>query len=72
MSLAEILPKLHELDRTDKWRTVQFLIAELSQEEGIPFTHGATYPIWSPYDSYEAAATLMKVLREEGASYEGS
>ena len=72
MSLAEILPKLHELDRMDKWRTVQFLLAELSQEEGIPFTHGAAYPIWSPYDSYEAAATLTDVLREERQSYEGS
>jgi len=51
---------------------VQFLIAELAQEEGVPFTHGATYPIWSPYDSYEAAATLMQVLREEGAPYEAS
>ena len=70
MSLAELLPKLQELNRTDKWHTLQFLIAELSQEEGVPFTDGATYPIWSPYDSYEAAATLMKVLREEGPSYQ--
>ena len=70
MSLAELLPKLQELNRSDKWHTVHFLIAELSQEEGMPFAHGATYPIWSPYDSYEAAATLMKVLHEEGPSYE--
>ena len=70
MELDELLPKLRGLDRADKWRTVQVLMAELAQEEGVPFSPEAVYPIWSPYDSYEAAATLMRVLREEGPSYE--
>lgn len=70
MELTDLLPKLHELDRADKWRTVQFLLADLSQEEGMPLAPGAAYPIWSPYDSYEAAAALMHLLREEGPTYE--
>ena len=70
MELDELLPRLRELDRADKWRTVQVLMAELAQEEGMPFVPGAVYPVWSPYDSYEAAATLMRVLREESPSYE--
>jgi hypothetical protein len=70
MSLSELLPRLRELDRADKWRTVQALMAELAQEEGVPFEPGVVYPVWSPYDSYEAAATLMQVLREESPTYE--
>ena len=50
MELDELLPKLRELDRADKWRTVQVLMAELAQEEGMPFVPGAVYPVWSPYD----------------------
>ena len=49
MELDELLPKLRELDRADKWRTVQVLMAELAQEEGMPFVPGAVYPVWSPY-----------------------
>lgn len=64
MTLAELLPVLHDLPRTDKFRAVQFLTAELAQDEGqlIP---GAEYPVWSPFDAHDAAATLTELLRAE-------
>jgi hypothetical protein len=64
MNLAELLPALHDLPRADKFRAVQFLTIELAQNEGglIP---GAEYPVWSPYDAHDAAATLSQYLREQ-------
>jgi hypothetical protein len=34
------------------------------EEEALlsSFQRGASYPIWSPYDSYEAADVLHKLL----------
>ena len=64
MKLDELFPALHELPRADKFRAVQFLTAELAQGEGglLP---GAEYPVWSPYEAHEAAATLAQYLRDE-------
>jgi hypothetical protein len=63
MPLADLLPAIQALPRADKLRLTQLLIVELAQEEGVPlFEAGQTYPIWSPYDSYEAAEGLIKAL----------
>ena len=64
MKLEELLPALHDLPRADKFRAVQFLTAELALGEGglLP---GAEYPIWSPYEAHDAAATLTQYLRDE-------
>jgi len=64
MKFAELLPALHELPRADKFRVVQFLTAELAQSEGglLP---GAEYPIWSPYEAHDAAATLTQYLQRQ-------
>jgi hypothetical protein len=35
MSLAELLPSIQVLPRSDKFRLVQEFIAELAQEEGL-------------------------------------
>ena len=64
MKLAELLPALHELPRADKFRAVQFLTAELAQGEGN-LSPGSEYPVWSPYEAHEAAATLTQYLREQ-------
>jgi len=64
MSLADLLPAIHALPRRDKFRLVQELIAELALEEGL--TEGE-YPIWSPYDAHEAAATLLHLLEQDKA-----
>ena len=64
MKLAELLPARHELPRADKFRAVQFLTAELAHGEGS-LPPGAEYPVWSPYEAHEAAATLTQYLREQ-------
>ena len=48
----------------DKFRAVQFLTAELAQGEA-GLTPGAEYPIWSPYEAHDAAATLTNFLKEQ-------
>ena len=63
MKLDELLPALHMLPRPDKFRAVQFLTAELAQGEA-GLTPGAEYPIWSPYEAHDAAATLTNFLKE--------
>lgn len=64
MSFAELLPVVHALPRSEKYRLMQELIADLAQEEGLA---AGEYPVWSPYDAHEAAATLMHLLKEEKA-----
>jgi hypothetical protein len=64
MQLAELLPNLKELDRPDKLRAVQFLVAELAMEEGA-LLKGESYPVWSPYSSFEAGTVLLDVLNKD-------
>jgi hypothetical protein len=69
MSLAEMMPELQALPRADKLRAIQFLAAELAREENVDFfPPGKSYPIWSPFDSFDAARTLMQLLEQERAS----
>jgi len=64
MSLADLLPSIQALPRRDKFRLMQELIAELAQEEGLA---EGEYPVWSPYDAHEAAATLLQLLEQDKA-----
>ena len=64
MSLAEVLPNLKTLNRSEKLRVVKILIDEIIQEEASFFESGAEYEIWSPYDSYDAAEKLQQMLEE--------
>ena len=64
MQFSELLPLLHQLPRADKFRAVQFLTTELAQDE-VGLLPGTEYPIWSPFDAHDAAATLTQYLREE-------
>jgi hypothetical protein len=68
MSLTELLPAVHALPRADKLRLMQVLIAEIANEEaiGLPPTD-MSHTIWTPYDAYDAAATLLHVLHEDQA-----
>jgi hypothetical protein len=66
MSLAELLPKLQELSRADQLRVIEFLAVQLSKQETIALLeHGQTYEVWSPYDAFEAANVLGKMLEED-------
>jgi hypothetical protein len=65
MKLNELLPVLHELPRADKFRALQFLTTDLAHEEGVALSAGAEYPVWSPFDATEAAATLSQYLHDK-------
>ena len=66
MSLSELLPVLQTLPRADKMRLIQFLVVDLAHEEGVPLVEvGTPYPIWSPSDAFDAAASLLKLLDEQ-------
>jgi hypothetical protein len=61
MKLDELLPAL-----TNCRAQISFALSssELAQGEGglVP---GAEYPVWSPYEAHDAAATLTQCLRED-------
>ncbi len=63
MSLVELLPNLRELSRHDKFRALQFLLLDLAREDGVTLLEpGAIYPIWSPYNAFEAANIMLEEL----------
>ncbi|CAN5456802.1 hypothetical protein BH10ACI2_BH10ACI2_03210 [soil metagenome] len=64
MTITEVLPTLRSLNRKDKIRAIQFLANEVAREEEIVFEEGKIYEVWSPFDSYEAAGQLQKLLDE--------
>ncbi len=70
MSLADFLPSLHSLPRAEKLQAIQYLTEQLMEEEKLlaHFQPGASYPVSSPFDAYEAAAALRKLLEEEKTS----
>ena len=72
MLVTELLPKVQALPRADKLRLMQFLVFELAREEGITLLQpGQDYPIWTPYNAFDAATTLLNALEEEQVTYAG-
>jgi hypothetical protein len=65
MTVTELLPTLRNLPRADKLKVMQFLVTELTQEEEPSLQPSATYEIWSPFDSHEAAHKLAQLLESE-------
>ena len=64
MSLTELFPAIKMLPRADKLRLMQFLVIDLAQEEGIPLLSAeAEYPIWTPLNAFDAADTLLQMLK---------
>ena len=64
MEMTQILPELSKLKRREKLYIMQFLVSELAQEEDELIQPGVAYPVWSPYDAFDAAAKILKVLNE--------
>jgi crotonobetainyl-CoA:carnitine CoA-transferase CaiB-like acyl-CoA transferase len=62
MISVELLNNLRSLSRGEKLHILQVLVSELAQEEAQLLRPGGTYPIWSPYDAYEAADALLTML----------
>jgi hypothetical protein len=65
MNVTELFPTLRDLPRSDKLKVMQFLVAELAKEEEPSLQPGATYPIWSPINSHEAAHQLAQLLESD-------
>jgi hypothetical protein len=69
MSLRELLPSVSALPHSEKLQLMQWLAEQVTREEGIPvILPDIEYPVWSPYDSFEAAATLSAFLAQEKAT----
>jgi len=63
MTLAEILPVVRQLPKAEQLQLAHHLLNELADPEAAKFfPPGASYPIWSPWDSGEAAADLQRLL----------
>jgi hypothetical protein len=69
MTMSELIPLLSRLNRSEKLHIVQCLVSELAQDESELLRHGMSYPVWSPYDAFEAADTMLKVLAEESDTH---
>jgi hypothetical protein len=42
------------------------LVAELARDEGIcVLQEGAQYPVWTPYQAFDAAQALLEALKGE-------
>ena len=69
MTLAELLPALHGLPKCEKLRAIQLLAADVAREDGeILVPSDAAYPVWSPFDAFDGAASLMQLLEDEKAA----
>jgi len=56
---------LRQLNRAEKLHVMQCLVSDLAQDESDLLRKDMSYPIWSPYDAFEAADTMLKVLASE-------
>ena len=65
MVSTEMLNSLHTLSRADKLYIMQVLISELTQEETNLIKPDQSYPVWSPYDAFDAANSMLEVLEKE-------
>lgn len=64
MNATKLLPLLKELNRAEKLYVMQVLVSELAQEEAHLIQPDLAFPIWSPFEAYEAAEVMLNVLRE--------
>ncbi len=71
MSTADLFPTLRGLSRAEKLKVMQFLIAELAKEEEPTLQAGATYSLWSPLNSHEAAHKLSQLLESDSKAQNG-
>ena len=56
MSVVELLPALQNLPRDAKLAVIRLLVSDLTRQEGIDWLqNGASYPVWTPSDAYDAA-----------------
>ena len=68
MSIAELLPVLHALPRSEKLHIIQVLVADMVREDAQVVEITPDQVLWSPYDAYDAATTLLVLLNQEKAT----
>jgi hypothetical protein len=68
MSIAELLPVLQILSRSEKFQIAQILLDDLAKDElESSFKEGQVYPIYTPEFAPGAAAKLAELLKEHEA-----
>jgi hypothetical protein len=60
----QLLPALKTLQDHEKLYIIQYLAADLSQPKHETILPESQYPVWSPFDSYEAAEAMLKAKKE--------
>jgi hypothetical protein len=69
MSITEIIPAVHALPRSEKFRLARLLLDELAGEELLStLEQGQAFPISTPQFSPGAAAQLARLLEDQGES----
>jgi hypothetical protein len=62
MLSKDLIHELRKLNRADKVRAMQVLVAELAVEEDAILMPGAAYDLVTPYGNEAAAQVLFEVL----------
>jgi len=66
MTLAELLPKIRSLSRSERIEVARFLAEELAKDKCLAEIDSAyVHTIWSQYDATEAAVILQRFLAEQ-------
>ncbi len=69
VSFDDLLRVVHILARSEKFRLLQFVVAELAEyEKEESLTLSGTYEVWSPLDAYDAANALSEYLEAHKGS----
>lgn len=63
MSVSTLLPSLKELNRSEKLHVIEYLLEELNSKKNFGFHPNLAYPVWSPFNSFEAANTMLDLLK---------
>ena len=68
MSIAEIIPAVRALSRSEKFQVAQILLDDLAKEETpLAFAEGHVFPINTPEFAPNAGAQLAQALLGERA-----
>ncbi len=66
MSITELMPMLKSLPRDEKLQVFRLMASDLTQDAGVDILQsGASYPIWTPFNAYDAAQSLQRLLEED-------
>lgn len=68
LELSQLVLMLRQLNRPEKLYIIQLLASELAQEEKEWFSPGQEFPVWSPFDAFDAAQTMLTALANAEAT----